>query len=280
MVVGQSVAAENPDELYRQGRYGEAEEGYAQLDMDNPKDIRYRYNRGCAAYQNSDYQGALASFSSVLRRSENKEVLFKTTYNLGNIAYKLGDFESAAEYYRRAILYHPESEDARYNLELSLRELEKQQEDKDKEHTGKQPQESSQPGEEQGQQKSEESKPDTEKEQPSESTQGEDSTQSQADKSQAEAGDQEQTEKTSEPEPRNGQRNEEESTKDLAGELRPVRPLPEDQAEEETADPAMSTIDKKKAEALLDNIKEDRSRYLRFLVPQEKRRGVQSGKDW
>jgi hypothetical protein len=42
----------------------------------------------------------------------------------------------------------------------------------------------------------------------------------------------------------------------------------------------MSMIDKKKAEALLDNIKEDRSRFLQFLVPKEKRQGVESGKDW
>ena len=51
------TAGDNADELYRSGRFSEAEKLYAGADMDNPKDIRYRYNRGCAAYQNSDYEG-------------------------------------------------------------------------------------------------------------------------------------------------------------------------------------------------------------------------------
>ena len=53
---------------------------------------------------------------------------------------------------------------------------------------------------------------------------------------------------------------------------------------EQEKDPGETDIrammDKKKAEALLDNIKENRSKYLRFQVPREKRGGVPSGKDW
>ena len=75
----QVLAKENPDELYRQGRFAEAEKAYARSDMDHPKDIRYRYNRGCAAYQNGDFQGAMAAFSSVLRRAKDDEMRFKAT---------------------------------------------------------------------------------------------------------------------------------------------------------------------------------------------------------
>jgi len=39
-------------------------------------------------------------------------------------------------------------------------------------------------------------------------------------------------------------------------------------------------MDRKKAEALLDNVKEDRSKYLELQTPKGKRRGVLSGKDW
>ena len=120
-----ALAAENPDKLYGQGRFEEAEKAYSRSDMDNPKDIRYRYNRGCAAYQNSDFKGAMAAFSSVLRRSDNEEIQFKAAYNLGNAAFKEGNFESAVGQYKEALLSNPESEDAKYNLELALRELEK-----------------------------------------------------------------------------------------------------------------------------------------------------------
>ena len=69
-----AAASENPDELYEQGRFAEAEKIYSQKDMDNPKDLRYRYNRGCAAYQSGDYKGALAAFTSVSKRTEQTDV--------------------------------------------------------------------------------------------------------------------------------------------------------------------------------------------------------------
>ena len=68
-----AVGGENPDELYGQGRFAEADKIYAASDMDNPKDLRYRYNRGCSNYQGADYKGAAAAFSSVLRRSQGLE---------------------------------------------------------------------------------------------------------------------------------------------------------------------------------------------------------------
>ena len=46
--------AEQPDDLYREGKFSEAEKAYTKADMDNPRDIRYRYNRGCAAFQNKN----------------------------------------------------------------------------------------------------------------------------------------------------------------------------------------------------------------------------------
>ena len=39
-------------------------------------------------------------------------------------------------------------------------------------------------------------------------------------------------------------------------------------------------MEKKKAEALLDNIQEDRSLLMQLQTSQERRQGVASGKDW
>jgi hypothetical protein len=50
--------------------------------------------------------------------------------------------------------------------------------------------------------------------------------------------------------------------------------------EEEAPGDIGTGIDKKKAEALLDNIKENRSRFLGLMMSGEERRGVPSGKDW
>lgn len=261
------VAADNPDELYGQGRFGEAEKAYAQKDMDRPKDIRYRYNRGCAAYQNSDFQGAGAAFSSVLRRSEDVQVKFRAFYNLGNASFKQGDFEAAAEQYRQAILCNPESKDAGYNLELSLRELEKLKKKK-----GQDKQE--QKGDKKGQ--SETGKKDK-NEDKSSSKKGSDqksSHEGEKDKGRPESG------KKNDDQKDEGQKAEKQEPKDLSGELKPRQAMQGEQGEGQPPDVSGAMLDRKKAEALLENIKEDRSRFLRFQVPEDKKHGVPSGKDW
>lgn len=266
------LAAENPDELYGQGRFEEAEKVYSRSDMDNPKDIRYRYNRGCAAYQNSDFKGAMAAFSSVLRRSDNEEIQFKAAYNLGNAAFKEGNFESAVEQYKEALLSNPESEDAKYNLELALRELEKLK----KKKTEKQKKE--------GQKKTGQSK-DTgdssssgDKGENSEKKQDQGQDQKKS-KHQKQSGKQENDKEKSHERPGEGQKAEQDTSRDLSGQLRPLQAMPE-QDKNQTPDQPGAILDRKKAEALLDNLKEDRSRFLRFQIPEDKKRGVKSGKDW
>jgi Ca-activated chloride channel family protein len=248
-----ALAAEGPDELYRQGSFAEAEKAYTHLDMDHPKDIRFRYNRACAAYQNSDYKGATAAFSSVLRRTKDNEIRFKTAYNLGNTAFKQGDFASAVAYYRQAITYNPENKDAGYNLELALIQQEKQKKNKTKDQK-----EQSRDGSSQPQDKENKSK---------DSKEGKDS-------------DRQSQGKTSEQKTPQGQ--DQQDKKDRSGDLKPLQAMPEegDAGGDKSTGQAMSAIDRKKAEALLDNLKEDRSRFMRFQVPGDKRNGVQSGRDW
>ena len=267
-----ALAAESPDELYGHGRFEEAEKAYSRSDMDNPKDIRYRYNRGCAAYQNSDFKGAMAAFSSVLRRSDNEEIQFRAAYNLGNTAFKEGNFESAVEQYKEALLSNPESEDAKYNLELTLRELEKLK----KKKTGKQKKE--------GQKEAGQSK-DTEDTSGS-GDKGKNSEQKQAQgrdqknsKDQKQSGKQEDDKEKDHERPDQGRKAEQDTSRDLSGQLEPLQAMPE-QEEEHTPEQLGAILDRKKAEALLDNLKEDRSRFLRFQIPEDKKHGVLSGKDW
>jgi Ca-activated chloride channel homolog len=261
-----ALAEESPDELYGQGRFEEAEKAYSRSDMDNPKDIRYRYNRGCAAYQNSDFKGAMAAFSSVLRRSTNEEIEFKAAYNLGNVAFKEGNFESAVEQYKEALLSNPESEDAKFNLELALRELEKLK----KKKTEKQKKE--------GQKETGQSKDTGDKGKNSEQKQDQGQDQKNS-KDQKQSGKQEDGKEKSHERPDDGQKAEQDTSRDLSGQLKPLQAMPE-QDENQTPDQPGAVLDRKKAEALLDNLKEDRSRFLRFQIPEDKKHGVRSGKDW
>lgn len=267
-----ALAAENPDELYKQGRFEEAEKAYSRSDMDNPKDIRYRYNRGCAAYQNSDFKGAVAAFSSVLRRSDNEEIQFKAAYNLGNTAFKAGNFESAVEQYKEALLLNPENKDAKYNLELALRELEKLKNKKNQEQNKegqKNPGQSKDKGENSS---SKDKKEDAEQKQ----DQGQDQKNS---KDKEKSGRQKDNQEKNHERPDEGQKTEQDKTRDLSGQLKPLQAMPE-QDEDQPPDQPGVMLDRKKAEALLDNLEEDRSRFLRFQIPEDKKQGVRSGKDW
>jgi len=268
---GLSFAAENADELYRQGRFSEAEKAYAQGDMDHPKNISYRYNRGCAAYQNGDYQGASAAFSSVWRRTEDESIRHKTAYNLGNTAFKQDDFESAIQYYKTALVHDSTNEDARYNLELALREREKQKQE---------------------QQKQEQQKQDEQQQKDSSDNQQQDKQSQQDDKGDQDSSKEDQQKKQDQSESEKDQGNEtnkneqaekdktEKGSQDLSGELSPRQAMEGTKKDDQTSEEAKAGIDKKKAEALLDNIQEDPSRILHFQIPKEKRRGVSSGKNW
>jgi len=265
------AADEDPDELYREGRFAEAETAYARQDMDNPKDVRYRYNRGCSAYQNADYKGAMAAFSSVLRRTKDNQIQFKAAFNLGNTAYKAGDFESAATFYRQALLADPSSEDARYNMELALRAKEKQK----KEQNEKSKSETE--NNDQKEQKSDNGQPpngETE-EKPSSDEKGKPDPTKKQDKT---------DEKKNGNRSENNRKKEETPPKDLSGELKPSQELPrEDKKNAPDSDKDKKdgiSTDRRRAEALLDNIKEDPSQLMRFLIPEGKRHGVSSGKDW
>ena len=241
----QGQCDEDPDQLYEKGRFADAAKLYADRDMDNPRDIRYRYNRGCADYQATDFKGAMAAFSSVLKRTDDPETRLKAVFNLGNAAFKQKDFASAKAYYQQALLLDPISENARFNLELTLRELEKQkkreeEKKKQQQQKGQKKEDSSEKEKKEGQEK-----------------QSQDKQQKKPDQKKKEG-----TEKKSQG----------------AGGQEPQKPTePEAQKPEEIP---VARIQKQKAEALLDNIKEDRARFMKFQVPEAKDQGKSSGKDW
>jgi len=278
-------AAETPDELYQQGRYEEAEQAYSQQDMDHPKDIRFRYNRGCAAFQNGQYEEASAAFSSVIRRTENEDVRFKAAFNLGNTAFKQGDYASASTYYKQALADQPASEDARYNLELSLRALKKEQEKQEQEPTDTPQSDTPPQGNDQegtDNQKPGEQPPDKE---PQQSDKGNEDPQKNGDRQRID----DQTPKNDEKEQSNN--NEDQASAQnkppesidedtLSGDLKPREALPELESTDPLKGDNPSDIDRKKAEALLDNIQEDPSEIMRFMLSDENRQNSFSGRDW
>jgi len=266
-VVSPALGAEDPDELYRKGRFAEAQKMYAQSDMDHPRELRFRYNRGCADYQAGDYKGAMAAFSSVLRRAEDRDIRFRAAYNLGNASLQLGDAASAAEYYRQALRITPDQEDARHNLEIALKRLEQQKKEKEEKEKDAAQNRGEGGGSQKDQEKGKSEEKPTSNKSPREGDHGKDAEQKEGEdqaKGTGQARDQ----------------RPDEGSKDLSGELRPLEATPEEAEKAENGPPPVSTMDRRKAEALLDNVMEDRSKFFQLQQPEGQQRGTASGKDW
>jgi Ca-activated chloride channel homolog len=254
-------ANENPEELYRQGHYQKAEQAFIKKDMDHPKDVRNRYNRGCASFQNANYEGASAAFRSALKRTDDKQISFSSAYNLGNSLFKQGDFQGAAQAFKQAIKINPGDEDSKYNYGLALKTIEENQKKEEEKRQENQEQEQEQDQEQDQEQKQEQNKKnknDKKKDDPhkqqnkNQDNQKQDSGQNDQSRNKQEQGESaEQTEKSDQPDQDAG-------------------------TSEEYQSAAMS---KNEAEAFLDNIGEDPAAInrLRFHGKEQK---TASGKDW
>lgn len=96
------------------------------------------YNLGAAAYQGENYPKALSAFEAATRSPDVPPA--RASYNLGNAKYRSGDLPGALAAYREALRQDPSDQDARWNYEQTLRQLQggqqKQQDQKQQQQKG------------------------------------------------------------------------------------------------------------------------------------------------
>ncbi len=274
-------ATENPDGLYAKGKYKEAEQAYLKLDMDKPDDLKFRYNRGCAAFRSGSFDAARAAFTSVVRRSSDDDMRFRGLYNLGNTSYKQNDFAAARDYYKQALRIRTDDADTRHNLELAMKALKKQQESsKDqKQDGGSQKDNPKQQGDKsqdkgpnsQGKDQGTKQGPEQSRQQGKPENKGDENQGG----SSAQKPDQNQGS-------RSGQQNKAGQDKQgLNGELKGKNMGTASEAQGTgQAGNSAAMMERKKAEALLNNINENRARLNRLQGAQDGRSVVGSGKEW
>ncbi len=129
---------------YQDGRYEKALEEYQRSLKSKPDDPRLHFNAGAAAFQNEDYEQALAHLNSALITQE-VPLQQRAYYNLGNTQFRLGEsaqepqkkqqaWEQAIKSYESALKLDPKDTDAEFNRDLVKRRLEelKQQQQQNK----------------------------------------------------------------------------------------------------------------------------------------------------
>jgi Ca-activated chloride channel family protein len=264
-------AESSGEDMYLRGSYLDAESYFREKDMNNPKDVRWRYNRGCAAFKSDQLDASLSAFNSVTKRTDDPEILFRASYNAGNVLFKKGDFASASQFYIQALKIKPDDEDARFNLSLALAKK-KAADQQDQQKQCDNPKQGDQNQQSQDNQKSQQQNQDQKKQQKNNQDQNKDS----ADKKDGK----EKSDKNQQPQ-KNADNKKEENKPDMSQDLKAAQAMPskEDKENEPTPEEKAQKMAQMKAEALLDNIQEDQSIMIKRMQ-SEKEGDARSGKHW
>jgi Ca-activated chloride channel homolog len=127
------------NELYKKGSFDEAMKKYDEALLVAPADTLLKMNRGSALYRLGRLDEADSTYNSTLS-IRNKQKLADAHYNLGNIQFKEGDvlmqsggkdagekYTSALQHYIAALDLRPHDKDAKWNIELTQRRIQQQE---------------------------------------------------------------------------------------------------------------------------------------------------------
>ena len=127
------------NELFRQGKYQEAADAFAQADTRAVPDLRAKYNRATALYRLNKPDEAIKELDDLQSRSSDPALRSKAAYNKGVILSGQQKLPESIEAYKAALRLDPADLQARENLQRALRELQQQQkQEKPKEDEKKQ----------------------------------------------------------------------------------------------------------------------------------------------
>lgn len=135
------VAAQQPDKfiskgnnLYRQGEYAKAADEYRKSLERKPDNALTNFNLANSLYRQQQFADAEQVFTRNLQHTTDPAMLNRIYYNKGLAHTRKKELESSIESYKQALIHDPADADARYNLQIALRELNKnkQSEKKDK----------------------------------------------------------------------------------------------------------------------------------------------------
>jgi Ca-activated chloride channel family protein len=125
------VTARGRDE-YARGSHPQALAAFEEAAGSRPGDPAVRFNVADGLYKNGRYDEAGTLFKA-LGAEAASPLAFPSRYNLGNTLYQKQDYKGAIAAYRDALRLAPDDADTRRNLELALRKLKEQEEQKKRE---------------------------------------------------------------------------------------------------------------------------------------------------
>ncbi len=117
--------SERGNRAYEAGDHDEALARYTEAQTAAPDAPEIHYDIGNVLYRKEDYTAAVEAYRRALE-GRRTDLLPDAAYNLGNAHFRERRFREAAEAYRQGLELRPDDPDARRNLELALRALERE----------------------------------------------------------------------------------------------------------------------------------------------------------
>jgi len=141
----------NPYAAYAAGAYDQAAQLFLDAQVEHPKDSRLTYNAGAAYFKAGNYSLAERAFARAAADADPKWKA-QALYNLGNALAKENRLDEAATRYEEALRLLATDEDAKHNLEVVRRELERQKQEQQQQQQGQQDKQDQPPQQQQQQQ--------------------------------------------------------------------------------------------------------------------------------
>ena len=121
---------EKGNDLYKKGQVHKARSKYLSALKSDPKSPEIAYNLGNALYKENAFKESLGAYSRGAKAPKDPAFASRAFYNLGNALYRNQDPPQAIEQYKQALRSDPKNEDAKYNLELLLKQSQKDKDQK------------------------------------------------------------------------------------------------------------------------------------------------------
>lgn len=126
--VGSKMRAGNAQ--MKKGNFQEAHDRYQEALVLEPDNPRIHYNLGRALHKQGKHQEAASEFQLAML-SKDRKLQSRTMYNIGNCAYRQGGLDQAVQAYTMSLLLNPNDLQAKQNLELALKMMERQKNQND-----------------------------------------------------------------------------------------------------------------------------------------------------
>ncbi|MDE7153819.1 MAG: tetratricopeptide repeat protein [Muribaculaceae bacterium] len=159
---------------YNDKRYSEAERDYQKALEIDPNSEVANFNLASALLQqnsngeqedpNSPLNRAVRTLNNLTKTAQNPEIVEKSYYNLGNIAYNGQNYSESIAMYKEVLRRNPANDKARENLRLAQKKLQEQQQNQQNQQQ-QQDQQQQQQDQQQNQDKQEEQKQDQQQQQ-------------------------------------------------------------------------------------------------------------------